>query len=114
MVSRTTDLARRVALLPFGVAFHAETKRGLSIIATVEGQELHVSVAHPKRLPTWDDLKSIKAMFWHPEADVIQFLPPESEYVNEHAYCLHMYGDVAGVRRWRLASLLEINVERQR
>lgn len=114
MPSRMTELARRVALLPSGVAFQGEHQRGLSIIATVEGQELHVSVAHPDRLPTWEDLKIVKAMFWHTEADVIQFLPPESEYVNVHEYCLHMYGDVAGVRRWRLASPLEINPVRQR
>lgn len=114
MPSRMTELARRVALLPFGVAFHAQHERGFSIIATVEGQELHVSVSFPDCLPTWADLKFVKAMFWHPEADVIQFLPPESEYVNEHEYCLHMYGDVEGVRRWRLASPLEINAVRQR
>jgi hypothetical protein len=88
-ISLITPMAAQVALLPYGRAMTINKKGGLSIIATVEGQELHVSVTVPgaNRLPTWEELLRVKALFWHPEADVIQFLALASEYVNLHEYC---------------------------
>ncbi len=51
----------------------------------------HVSVSLKKRLPTWDELKFIKLLFWDAEDEVIQFFPPQSEYVNLHENCLHLW-----------------------
>lgn len=113
MASRITPAAVQAAMLPYGTALTTQS-RGLAIIATVEGQELHVSVSRADRYPTWAELKRVKELFWHPEADVIQFLPPASEYVNLHENCFHMYGDLEGVRRWRLSSPLEIQPVRIR
>ncbi|HEY3367803.1 MAG TPA: hypothetical protein VGK74_22320 [Symbiobacteriaceae bacterium] len=102
-----TARARQVSLLPSGVALRFEWK-GLRIIASVDGQELHVSMSRPDRYPTWEEIKAVKALFWDDEADVIMFLPPASEYVNVHPNCFHLYGDPAGRRRWRLGSILEV------
>lgn len=113
MATRITRLAVQASMMPYGTALTIEGK-GLVILATVEGQELHISVSRAGRYPTWEELKRVKDMFWHPEADVIQFLPPASEYVNIHENCFHLYGDVEGVRRWRLASPLEIQPVRVR
>jgi len=33
----------------------------------------------------------VKALFWRSDETVIQFHPPESEYVNDHPHCLHLW-----------------------
>lgn len=51
----------------------------------------HVSVSRTDRCPTWDEMCQIKALFWDGEDCVIQYHPPESQYVNVHARCLHLW-----------------------
>jgi hypothetical protein len=51
----------------------------------------HVSVSLPTRCPTWEEMAYVKSLFWSPEDTVIQFHPPESQYVNNHPYCLHLW-----------------------
>jgi hypothetical protein len=41
--------------------------------------------------PTWDEMCVIKSLFWEPEDCVVQFHPPESNYVNEHKHVLHLW-----------------------
>jgi hypothetical protein len=75
--------------------------RGLSIIAS-DGAEWpfggvvweHVSVSRPDRCPTWDEMCRVKRLFWEPDECVVQFHPPESEYVNVHRHCLHLWKPV--------------------
>lgn len=43
------------------------------------------------RTPTWGEMAFVKNLFWGPEETVIQFHPPESEYVNNHEHCLHLW-----------------------
>lgn len=51
----------------------------------------HVSVSFSNRCPTWEEMCEIKNMFFHPEEVCVQFHPAESEYVNNHPYCLHIW-----------------------
>jgi hypothetical protein len=51
----------------------------------------HVSVSLPNRCPSWEEMSFIKQLFWCKEDTVIQFHPPESEYVNNHPFCLHLW-----------------------
>lgn len=51
----------------------------------------HISLAHPNRLPTWDELRSIKEWICGPDGTAYKVLPPESEYVNENPHCLHLW-----------------------
>lgn len=63
----------------------------LKVIASDgEGWE-HVSVSLPDRCPTWAEMCFIKDTFWTREDCVIQFHPPESDYVNNHPFCLHLW-----------------------
>lgn len=69
--------------------------RQLRIIAS-DGEETgwdHVSVSIPdqRRCPSWDEMCFVKSLFWDDEEAVIQFHPPKSEYVNNHAGCLHLW-----------------------
>ena len=53
----------------------------------------HVSVtinARKKRVPTWGEMCFAKNQFWGPGDIAIQF-HPESEYVNTHPDCLHLW-----------------------
>jgi len=51
----------------------------------------HVSVAGNSRCPNWPEMCWIKNLFWEPHEMVVQYHPPESEYVNCHPYCLHLW-----------------------
>lgn len=75
--------------------------RPLKVVAAEgEGWE-HASVsialtraqANKKKLPvpTWAEMSAVKAIFWAPEDVVMQLHPRESEYVNLHEACLHLW-----------------------
>lgn len=51
----------------------------------------HVSVSLANRCPTWDEMCFVKDLFWSPAEAVMQLHPPQSEYVNNHPYCLHLW-----------------------
>lgn len=74
------------------------------VVSDGEGWE-HVSVGLPNRCPTWGEMCRIKALFWDAEDTVIQFHPPESEYVNCHPYVLHLWRPV-GIEIPRPPSIL--------
>lgn len=52
----------------------------------------HVSVSpYSGKTPSWDDMCTIKDMFWNDEEAVIQIHPKKSEYVNIQDNCLHLW-----------------------
>jgi hypothetical protein len=74
-------------------AFWVKLNRGQTVFVIAsdgEGWE-HVSVSRQDRCPTWEEMCQVKAIFWDGEDCVIQYHPPESEYVNNHPYCLHLW-----------------------
>lgn len=66
-------------------------KQPASVIASDGMGWEHVSISFPNRLPTWDEMCFIKSLFWDKEDCVVQFHPPESDYINNHPYCLHLW-----------------------
>lgn len=64
----------------------------LMVIASDGGGWEHVSVSKAdKKTPSWELMSAIKAMFWDKEDCVVQYHPPESEYINNHPGCLHLW-----------------------
>lgn len=65
------------------------------VVASNGGGWEHVSVSpgspNRKKCPTWDEMCEIKNMFFDPEETVVQYHPAESDYVNNHPYCLHLW-----------------------
>jgi hypothetical protein len=57
----------------------------------------HVSASYKDRCPTWDEMCKPKAIFWDAEDVVMQLHPPESEWINNHPYCLHLWRPVGVV-----------------
>ena len=77
-------------------AFQVGLRRGQTVFVIASdmlGWE-HVSVSRADRCPTWDEMCQIKVMFWDAEDVVIQYHPRESDYVNNHPNCLHLWRPV--------------------
>lgn len=51
----------------------------------------HVSVSFPNRCPTWEEMCEIKNLLFYPEETAWEYHPMESEYVNNHPCCLHIW-----------------------
>lgn len=51
----------------------------------------HMSISHPKRLPTWDEIAHIRYELIPNEVPMVMVLPPKEEYVNIHEYCLQLW-----------------------
>lgn len=80
---------------PYG-AFMVQVQTGLLRIIVSDGKGdpepwEHVSVSLANRCPNWPEMSLVKSWVWEPTETVVQFHPPESEYVNNHRYCLHMW-----------------------
>ena len=77
-------------------AFILKLKHGQTLFAIASDQWgwEHVSVSRRDRCPTWDEMCQVKALFWDGDDCVIQYHPPESEYVNNHPNCLHLWRKV--------------------
>lgn len=50
----------------------------------------HISVSHPTRYPTWDELVAVKRAF-APNLELAIYLPRDEDYVNVHENCFHMW-----------------------
>lgn len=75
--------------------------RSFNVIDSNGGGWEHVSVSpwsdNRKCCHTWEDMCAIKNLFFEPEERVVQYHPPESEYVNNHPYCLHLWKPTTAV-----------------
>lgn len=51
----------------------------------------HAAQMRKSRIPKWLEMCRIKDLFWTPGDTVLQYHPPQSEYVNCHPSCLHLW-----------------------
>ncbi len=69
-------------------------------IASSGGGWEHVSVSpcNKKRTtcPTWEEMCTIKNMFFHPYECVVEYHPPRNDYVNNCETCLHLWRPTDG------------------
>lgn len=54
-------------------------------------QHVSVSIDQSTFPPSWSIMCQVKDLFWEPQDWVIQFHPAQSEYVNQHPGCLHLW-----------------------
>lgn len=52
---------------------------------------MHVSVSRKSWTPTHEDMALVKSAFIGDDRYAYSVWPPKSEYVNIHAYCLHLW-----------------------
>ncbi len=50
----------------------------------------HMSIAHPNRYPTWDEITHIRYTLLPDQLTLAMLLPPKSEYINVHANCFQL------------------------
>jgi len=56
-----------------------------------DGLWKHASISHPNRYPTWDEILDVRYTFFGEQEEVMQVLPPKSEYINVHKNCFHLW-----------------------
>lgn len=63
------------------------------VVASIEPKQEHISITlkTKKRIPTWEEMKAIKDIFFYDEEECYQVFPKKSEYVNIHPYCMHIW-----------------------
>lgn len=76
---------------------------GAGLLAIVSGtmeldgrRWIHVSFSRRDRMPSYDDVVLVKRLFIGRDRKAIQVHVPESEHVNIHRYCLHLWHCVDG------------------
>ena len=71
----------------------ASQKTIYNIIVSWGGDWEHASVSifGSDRCPTWDEMCFIKNLIWKMDETVLQYHPPENQYVNDHPYVLHLW-----------------------
>lgn len=61
------------------------------VLASSGGGWDHVSVSTPVRCPTWEEMETIKRMFFREDECAMQLHPPLNQYRNCHPFCLHIW-----------------------
>lgn len=79
---------------PDGAAYHHRS--GLTVIVSGHREDdgkrwLHVSLARPDRLPSYQDQGLVKALFIGAEREAYSVWPRASRHVNFHRFCLHLW-----------------------
>lgn len=91
--SKEIDGNNGVFIVPFYGQKPKKQRYQLQCIASDgEGWE-HVSVTIKHRLitPNWAMMNYVKGIFWGKADLVVQFHPPEKDYVNIHPHALHLW-----------------------
>jgi len=60
-------------------------------------QAYHLSLAHPDRYPTWDEVAYVRYALIPDDAFMVMALPSQKDYINFHNFCFQMHeipGDV--------------------
>lgn len=63
----------------------------LRVIASTHHGWDHVSVSRKNRCPNWPEMSQIKRLFFLPDETAVEFHVPESQHINCHPYCLHLW-----------------------
>ena len=89
-LERITWTRRGAHPLGIGTIWTSDT----GCIAILEDRDgWHISVSHPSRYPTWDELAGIRDAATPPDIPLVMHFPPTDEYVNVHTTCLHLWED---------------------
>lgn len=70
--------------------------RGLTVIQSesteIDGHKwLHTSYSRKSRIPTYEDTVFIKNNFIGKDKKAVMIFPEESEHINIHPFCLHLW-----------------------
>lgn len=61
------------------------------VICAVESGRWHLSISHPFRLPTWDEINAARDALIPADVWLCQPMPPKAYWINLHSFCLHLW-----------------------
>lgn len=61
------------------------------IVGSTPGSGWHLSISHPDRYPTWDEIASARYHLIPDKAVMAMLLPPTDQYINLHPNCFHLW-----------------------
>jgi hypothetical protein len=67
------------------------TNTGLRVIVSADAGLLHISASCDSRLPSWEEMKFLRYELGKSAEYMAIIFPPESEYVDLHKNCLHLW-----------------------
>jgi hypothetical protein len=80
-----------VAMLNAANGYHRAYRLGeCTVIVTREWNKWHLSIAHPSRYPTWDEISEARYRVLPDGVWMAMMLPPRSNYVNLHRWCFQL------------------------
>ncbi|MFA6843466.1 MAG: hypothetical protein WCR33_03600 [Bacilli bacterium] len=77
-----------------GKAYRSSDGMTVIVSSSIEkdGKEWkHVSFARKNRMPSYQDMALVKAIFIGEEFDACMVLPKKEKHVNIHNFCLHLF-----------------------
>jgi hypothetical protein len=63
----------------------------LQVMVSEELGLMHLSVSHPRRYPTWDEIRDLRYQFLPNDRTFAILFPPKEQYVNVHENCFHLH-----------------------
>lgn len=64
---------------------------GCRVFVSQQRAGWHLSISRENRLPSWEEVRDARYELVPDEATMALLLPPRSEYVNVHEFCLQLY-----------------------
>ena len=80
-----------MTLLPIEQQEGSFKKGECTVIVSKDAGLWHMSIAHPNRYPTWDEIKDARYEFLPDNINAAMLFPPKKEYVNLHPNCFHLW-----------------------
>jgi len=66
-------------------------QESMIVIASNDAGWDHVSVSRADRCPTWEEMEHVKHLFFKPEETAMQLHVPQTDHINCHPHCLHLW-----------------------
>lgn len=61
------------------------------ILVGRENGKWHLSISHPTRNPTWEEIKMARYALIPDDVWMAMLLPPKKHYINVHEHCFHLW-----------------------
>lgn len=89
LIKPKANWRERPAIMPYCKTF---TWGEISVFVGQEPQiGWHLSISHPRRYPTWDEIKAARYDLVPRDVTMAMLLPPPDEFVNIHQNCFHLH-----------------------
>ena len=91
-VAAGANIAFMQAQIPDLRTFRRRAREGtLTVMAGTEPEGFHLSISHPRRYPTWDEIMQARDNFTPAQMTFIQLIPPRDRWMNIHDNCFHLW-----------------------